>query len=114
MRQDLDHRDQAQQRKVLGEVNDNLQTPLPPLRVRHGKPAVSNGQMRDDGLRRPNSAPIGRKDYDSVDVTGLTGLLETPAKGGKYGTINKNEGVGGDAGGKSSSWVLVAVDVTCG
>jgi hypothetical protein len=50
---------------------------------------------------RPRSAPAGRTDGFG-DITGMTGLLETPAKGGEYGSLDKNGDVGGDAGGEQS------------
>jgi hypothetical protein len=51
--------------------------------------------------RRPVSAPAGRGTGDvTADVTGMTGLMETPAKGAGHGTLGKNEDVGGDAGGE--------------
>jgi hypothetical protein len=50
----------------------------------------------------PRSAPAGRTD-GLGDITGMTGLLETPAKGGEYGSLDKNGDVGGDAGGEQST-----------
>ena len=51
------------------------------------------------GTHRPASTPA-RLDGD---MTGMTGLLETPVKGGEYGTIDKNGNVGGEASGKCVS-----------
>lgn len=51
--------------------------------------------------RRHHSAPTGRRGNDtSADVTGMTGLMGTPAKGGQYENLGKNGEVGGDTGGK--------------
>nr|XP_031861374.1 uncharacterized protein CI109_003346 [Kwoniella shandongensis]KAA5528446.1 hypothetical protein CI109_003346 [Kwoniella shandongensis] len=51
-----------------------------------------------DENRRSASAPVrGTRDL-SMDVTGLTALMATPAKGGEFGTLGKNGDVGGDSG----------------
>lgn len=50
---------------------------------------------------RPRTAPV--KSVGLGDITGMTGLLETPAKGGEYGSLDKNGDVGGDAGGEPSN-----------
>lgn len=49
---------------------------------------------------RPASAPTRLRPHDSADVTGMTGLLDTPAKGLLHGSIGKNGDVGDDAAGK--------------
>lgn len=36
---------------------------------------------------------------DSADITGMTGLISTPAKGQAFGTLGKDINVGGDSGG---------------
>ena len=82
-------------RRVLGEstshnVRAHNQTPA----ARRTKPRVK--ALQDEGRR--SSAP-GRVEQ-SADITGLTGLMETPAKGGEFGGLGKNGDAGGDAGGK--------------
>jgi len=52
--------------------------------------------------QRPSSAPTRLRPHDSADVTGMTGLMDTPAKGLAHGSINKNGNVGEDAAGKLS------------
>jgi hypothetical protein len=49
---------------------------------------------------RPASAPTRLRPHDSADVTGMTGLLDTPAKGLLHGSIGKNGDVGDDAAGE--------------
>ncbi|ORY32305.1 hypothetical protein BCR39DRAFT_523842 [Naematelia encephala] len=49
------------------------------------------------GERRTNSAPAGRPSVQA-DVTGMTNLLETPAKGMEHGVLGKNTDVGGKSG----------------
>lgn len=59
--------------------------------------ALQKGQ--GEAQRRTQSAPTGRRDL-SADVTGMTGLMATPAKGGQYENLGKNGEVGGDTGGE--------------
>lgn len=54
--------------------------------------------LQGNTTKRPASAP-GRVMGDG-DVTGMTGLMETPAKGGEFGGLDKNAQVGGDNGGE--------------
>ena len=60
----------------------------------------SRPKVVQDTPQRPASAPTRLRPYDSADVTGMTGLLDTPAKGLAHGSINKNGNVGDDAAGK--------------
>lgn len=88
-------------RLVLGEStvhNVQAQTPAPRRTGPKDKSRVRT--LQDEGRR--SSAP-GRVEQ-SADVTGLTGLMETPAKGGEFGGLGKNGEAGGDAGGESSSY----------
>ena len=80
-------------RRVLGEstTHNAQQTPAP----RRMKEKSRVRTLQDEGRR--SSAP-GRVEQ-SADVTGLTGLMETPAKGGEFGGLGKNGDVGGDSGG---------------
>ncbi|CAD6565637.1 MAG: hypothetical protein TREMPRED_001621 [Tremellales sp. Tagirdzhanova-0007] len=81
-------------RRVLGQStshNVQSQTPAP----RHVKEKSRVRALQDENRRA--SAP-GRVEQ-SEDITGLTGLMETPAKGGEFGACGKNGDFGGDAGG---------------
>jgi len=60
----------------------------------------SKPKVVQDTPQRPASAPTRLRPHDSADVTGMTGLLDTPAKGLAHGSINKNGNVGDDAAGK--------------
>ena len=62
----------------------------------------SKPKVVQDTPQRPASAPTRPRPHDSADVTGMTGLLDTPAKGLVHGSINKNGNVGDDAAGKLS------------
>lgn len=88
-------------RRVLGESTaHNVQqhqtrTPAPTQEKDKIKVPSRVRALQDEGRRF--SAP-GRVEQ-SGDVTGLTGLMETPAKGGEFGGLGKNGEVGGNAGG---------------
>jgi hypothetical protein len=60
----------------------------------------SKPKIVQDTPIRPASAPTRLRPHDSADVTGMTGLLDTPAKGLVHGSIGKNGNVGDDAAGK--------------
>jgi hypothetical protein len=60
----------------------------------------SKPKVVQDTPQRSASAPTRLRPHDSADVTGMTGLLDTPAKGLAHGSINKNGNVGDDAAGK--------------
>jgi hypothetical protein len=62
----------------------------------------SKPKVVQDTPQRPASAPTRLRPHDSADVTGMTGLLDTPAKGLAHGSIDKNGNVGDDAAGKLS------------
>jgi hypothetical protein len=85
---------QTRTRRPLGDttVHNITQT-----RTQKSKPKVVQ-----DTPQRPASAPTRLRPHDSADVTGMTGLLETPAKGLAHGSISKNGNVGDDAAGKLS------------
>nr|XP_018267304.1 uncharacterized protein I303_01289 [Kwoniella dejecticola CBS 10117]OBR89462.1 hypothetical protein I303_01289 [Kwoniella dejecticola CBS 10117] len=75
------------------------QTPVPP---RKEKSININNRIHSlqDENRRPASAPCPLRSANvkdsSMDVTGYTNLMATPAKGFEYGTLGKNGEVGGD------------------
>ncbi|OCF33341.1 hypothetical protein I316_05083 [Kwoniella heveanensis BCC8398] len=50
-------------------------------------------------IRRSASAPVRGARDQSMDVTGMTNLMATPAKGLEYGTIGRNGDVGGEGAG---------------
>lgn len=83
---------QAKTRRPLGDTTVHNITQS---RTQKSKPKVVQ-----DTPQRPASAPIRLRPHDSADVTGMTGLLDTPAKGLVHGSINKNGNVGDDAAGK--------------
>ncbi|ORX35965.1 hypothetical protein BD324DRAFT_651874 [Kockovaella imperatae] len=56
--------------------------------------------------RRPASAPA--RAFDG-DLTRMTGLLETPAKGGKFGSLDKNVNVGSEEPGASIPQALASL-----
>ena len=62
-------------------------------------PAPRRAKGRIEGLKenvRPRSAPIPA----GGDITGMTGLLETPAKGAEYGSLGRNTDIGGESAGE--------------
>lgn len=90
-------------RKVLGE--SSIHNVLPARnRSTVRTPKVKNAAggrvaaLRDENgeSKRPRAAPIGRAADVTADITGLTALLDTPAKGGAFDSINKNENVGNE------------------
>ena len=94
-------------RRALGESNGhNIQMEATPAPKRCPHKETEKDRLRtlqaqsQQGHRRPTSAPARMIDGDVRDMTGLTALLETPAKGGEYDTLGKNGDVGGEAGGK--------------
>lgn len=94
----------ARQRKVLGETNIHnigIATPGPKRLAGNGKEKERVKALQKEGNRRTTSAPA-RLANTTADVTGMTGLLQTPAKGGEFGTLGKNGEVGSDVGGKLS------------
>jgi hypothetical protein len=71
-------------------------TPVKSGATRTGKSKASAGSNRAHA-----SAPTRGKRADLTgDITGMTGLMATPAKGGVFDTLGKNGNVGGDAGGE--------------
>ena len=71
-----------------------MPTPAP-KRVHKDKSSEKARLRTLQGEKRPTSAPA-RMDGD---LTGMTMLLETPAKGGEYGSLNKNEPIESGASG---------------
>lgn len=90
-------------RKVLGESSAHNILPVQNRStVRTPKVKKAPGgrvaALRDENgePRRPRAAPTGRAADVTADITGLTALLDTPAKGGAFDTLNKNENVGNE------------------
>ena len=83
-------------RNVLGESTSHNLPVHAPIPVKGSK--LDQHRMKDlRKERRPVSAPVG---ISLGDVTGMTGLMATPAKGNAHGALGKNTQVGGIAGGK--------------
>jgi hypothetical protein len=84
-------------RRALGDTTiHNIPQPIAQY------PAAAKSKGKPAGVpQRPASAPTRLRPHDSADVTGMTGLMDTPAKGLAHGSINKNGNVGEDAAGKS-------------
>ncbi|KAK4686263.1 hypothetical protein P7C73_g3869, partial [Tremellales sp. Uapishka_1] len=62
-------------------------------------PSAPSAKQRDiKRVQAEDRRPSPMKMNNSADITGMTGLMETPAKGEKYGTLGKNGDVGGDHG----------------
>ncbi|ODN84442.1 hypothetical protein L202_00392 [Cryptococcus amylolentus CBS 6039] len=82
-------------RQPLGASNiDNIsRTPGP--RKTTGKEKPDRVRALQTEGRRSASAPVMRKEV-SADITGLSGLLATPAAGHKYGGISRDGDVGGE------------------
>ncbi|WVQ97310.1 hypothetical protein IAU59_004421 [Kwoniella sp. CBS 9459] len=89
----------APRRALSDSTSHNIQrTPV----VKQAYSSKTNGnrvKALQEEIRRSASAPVrGAKDQ-SMDITGMTNLLATPAKGWEYDTIGKNGEVGGQIGG---------------
>jgi hypothetical protein len=87
----------------LGDTTlHNIATPGPKRKQQEkGLQAERVGAIQKEGLKgRTISAPA-RMANVTADLTGMTGLLATPARGGEFGSLGKNGEVGGDAAGKS-------------
>lgn len=57
----------------------------------------------------PAAAGRGKRADVTSDITGMTGLMATPAKGGAFDSIERNGNVGGDAAGMyllSDRWAV--------
>jgi hypothetical protein len=97
-------------RRILGDTSlHNIAATPAPKRVSQTnkeKERVKALQRESTGNRRTISAPA-RLANITADVTGMTGLLDTPAKGREYGTLGKNGEVGGDFGSESFCGSLV-------
>ncbi|WVQ62201.1 uncharacterized protein L199_000340 [Kwoniella botswanensis] len=93
------HRQQQQQpRRALSDsTTQNIQTPAPISHARKGDKGHRIKMLQGEN-RRSASAPIRSNKDNSMDVTGYTNLMATPAKGGEYGTLGKNGEVGGETG----------------
>ena len=85
----------ATQTKSRPPLGDTTVHNITQTRTQKIRPKV----VQDTPLR-PASAPTRLRPHDSADVTGMTGLLDTPAKGLVHGSIGKNGNVGDDAAGK--------------
>ncbi|WVQ85605.1 hypothetical protein IAT38_007771 [Cryptococcus sp. DSM 104549] len=83
-------------RRPLGEstVHNVSRTSGP--RKTTGKEKVDRVRALQGEGRRSASAPVRRGMDYTADITGLTALLATPAKGGQYGHLGANVDVGGD------------------
>ena len=90
---------QTKNRRPLGDttVHNITQSQARPQHVAASKPKP---KIVQDTPIRPASAPTRLRPHDSADVTGMTGLLETPAKGLVHGSIGRNGDVGDDAAGE--------------
>lgn len=105
MARDLANDLKANQKKVLGESNrHNINIQAPTASTKSANQGAGKDRLRviQDESRRPKSAPARSTGFDySADLTGMTGLLETPARGGAFGALDKNGDVGGNVGGES-------------
>ncbi|OCF73805.1 hypothetical protein I204_05649 [Kwoniella mangroviensis CBS 8886] len=89
---------QSQPRRALSDsTTHNIQTPAPTSHARKGDKGDRIKMLQGEN-RRSASAPIRSNKDNSMDVTGYTNLMATPAKGGEYGTLGKNGEVGGETG----------------
>lgn len=84
-------------------IQHNPATPAPSKGGKSRRVSALQQGQQDPTRRKVHSAPAGRGGDLSADVTGMTGLMATPARGGEFGSIDKNGDVGGDAGGMSTS-----------
>ncbi|WWC66256.1 uncharacterized protein I206_100157 [Kwoniella pini CBS 10737] len=80
-------------RALSDSTTHNIIKVLAPTR----KEKATRLQNLQDENRRSASAPIRSTKDNSMDITGYTNLMATPAKGNEYGTLSKNGEVGGDS-----------------
>ncbi|KAI9635287.1 uncharacterized protein MKK02DRAFT_43969 [Dioszegia hungarica] len=89
---------QPARRALSDSTAHNIQQGAVPAAQGKGKARRVSTLQGQQEPRRTSSAPAGRRGDTSADVTGMTGLMATPAKGGAYEVLGKNGEVGGDAG----------------
>ncbi|ODO07271.1 hypothetical protein L198_00850 [Cryptococcus wingfieldii CBS 7118] len=82
-------------RQPLGASNVHNVSRTPGPRKTTGKEKPDRVRALQTEGRRSASAPEMRKEV-SADITGLSGLLATPAAGHKYGGISRDGDVGGE------------------
>ncbi|WVF70618.1 hypothetical protein IAT40_005410 [Kwoniella sp. CBS 6097] len=89
---------QAPRRALSDSTSHNVQRT--PVAKQFGSKTNGNRvKAIQEEIRRSASAPVRGARDQSMDVTGMTNLMATPAKGMEYGTIGKNGDVGGEAAG---------------
>ncbi|WVR05882.1 hypothetical protein IAU60_002908 [Kwoniella sp. DSM 27419] len=91
---------QPKQRRALSDSTAHNVQQTPSLRQPVKDKSSGNHRVRtirDEA--RAASAPVRGYKESSLDVTGLTALMATPAKGGEYDSIDRNGDVGGEGSG---------------
>nr|XP_019049225.1 hypothetical protein I302_03006 [Kwoniella bestiolae CBS 10118]OCF28155.1 hypothetical protein I302_03006 [Kwoniella bestiolae CBS 10118] len=90
---------QQPRRALSDSTSHNIQNqPLPRPRGKGTNNNADRVKSLQGENRRSASAPSRTTRDNSLDVTGYTNLMATPAKGGEYGTLGKNGEVGGETG----------------
>lgn len=92
-------------RALSDSTTFNVIQPTPPRSIKSAQP-----KPKQPIIRTHVSAPTRGKRADlTADITGMTGLMATPAKGGAFDTLGKNGDVGNEVGGELKriclSWI---------
>ncbi|XAO23257.1 hypothetical protein I312_102035 [Cryptococcus bacillisporus CA1280] len=82
-------------KKPLGPSTSYNISRTPATRKTTGKGKVDRLRMLQNEGKKAESAPIQRKSDTSADVTGMTALMATPAKGLIFDSLENNGDVGG-------------------
>lgn len=87
-------------KKPLGPSTSYNISRTPATRKTTGKSKVDRLRMLQNEGKKAESAPTPRKPDTSADVTGMTALMATPAKGLIFDSLENNGDVGGITAGK--------------